>query len=98
MARPAKVKETLLKYIPADELPVQYGGFKTDDDTEFSNETVSEVVVKPGSSETIEIPAPEVNNLETKPYLFSQVVNTIFLIMVFFCGCFHRLKVHWYGT
>ncbi|KAG7593461.1 CRAL/TRIO N-terminal domain [Arabidopsis thaliana x Arabidopsis arenosa] len=59
VARPAKVKETLLKYIPADELPVQYGGFKTDDDTEFSNETVSEVVVKPGSSETIEIPAPE---------------------------------------
>ncbi|KAL1205043.1 Patellin-4 [Cardamine amara subsp. amara] len=60
VARPAKVTETLLKYIPAEEISVQYGGgFKRDDDTEFSNETVSEVVVKPGSSETIEIPAPE---------------------------------------
>ncbi|EOA40046.1 hypothetical protein CARUB_v10008738mg [Capsella rubella] len=59
VARPAKVTETLLKYIPAEELPVQYGGFKRDDDTSFSNEAVTEVVVKPGSSETIEIPAPE---------------------------------------
>ncbi|CAH2034569.1 unnamed protein product [Thlaspi arvense] len=59
VARPAKVTETLLKYIPAEEIPVQYGGFKREDDTEFSNEAVSEVVVKPGSTETIEIPAPE---------------------------------------
>ncbi|XP_013598650.1 PREDICTED: patellin-4-like isoform X3 [Brassica oleracea var. oleracea] len=57
--RPANVTETLLKYIPAEEIPVQYGGFKRDDDTEFSKEAVSEVVVKPGSSETIEIPATE---------------------------------------
>ncbi|KAF3606017.1 hypothetical protein DY000_02047605 [Brassica cretica] len=59
VTRPAYVTETLLKYIPADEIPVQYGGFKRDDDTEFSNEAVFEVVVTPGSSETIEIPAPE---------------------------------------
>ncbi|KAF8092840.1 hypothetical protein N665_0400s0039 [Sinapis alba] len=59
VTRPANVTETLLKYIPAEEIPVEYGGFKRDDDTEFSNEAVSEVVVKPGSSETIEIPAPE---------------------------------------
>ncbi|KAJ4916921.1 Patellin-4 [Raphanus sativus] len=59
VTRPANVTETLLKYIPAEEIPVQYGGFKRDDDTEFSNEAVSEVVVKPGSSETIEIPAAE---------------------------------------
>ncbi|XP_010478499.1 PREDICTED: patellin-4 [Camelina sativa] len=59
VARPAKVTETLLKYIPAEELPVQYGGFKRDDDTAFTNEAVTEVVVKPGSSETIEIPAPK---------------------------------------
>ncbi|XP_010460876.1 PREDICTED: patellin-4-like [Camelina sativa] len=59
VARPAKVTETLLKYIPAEELPVQYGGFKRDDETAFSNEAVTEVVVKPGSSETIEILAPE---------------------------------------
>ncbi|CAH8354842.1 unnamed protein product [Eruca vesicaria subsp. sativa] len=59
VTRPANVTETLLKYIPAEEIRVQYGGFKRDDDTEFSNEAVSEVFVKPGSSETIEIPAPE---------------------------------------
>ncbi|CAH8296094.1 unnamed protein product [Eruca vesicaria subsp. sativa] len=59
VTRPANVTETLLKYIPAEEIPVQYGGFKRDGDTEFSNEAVSEVVVKPGLSETIEIPAPE---------------------------------------
>ncbi|XP_010540642.1 PREDICTED: patellin-4-like [Tarenaya hassleriana] len=64
VCRPAKVTETLLKYIPAEEIPVQYGGFKRDDDLEFSGEhasgTISEVIVKPGSSETIEIHAPEV--------------------------------------
>uniref|UniRef100_A0A1J3J9A0 Patellin-4 n=1 Tax=Noccaea caerulescens TaxID=107243 RepID=A0A1J3J9A0_NOCCA len=59
VARPAKVTETLLKYIPAEEIPIQHGGFKRDDDTEFSNEAVSEVFLKPGSTETIEIPAPE---------------------------------------
>ncbi|RID53325.1 hypothetical protein BRARA_G00727, partial [Brassica rapa] len=59
VTRPANATETLLKYIPAEEIPVQYGGFKRDDDNEFSNEAVSEVVVKPGSSETIEIPATE---------------------------------------
>ncbi|ESQ33821.1 hypothetical protein EUTSA_v10009675mg [Eutrema salsugineum] len=59
VARPAKVTETLLKYIPAEEIPVQYGGFKRDDDTDFSNEAASEVVIKPGSTETIEIPALE---------------------------------------
>ncbi|XP_009144742.1 patellin-4 [Brassica rapa] len=59
VTRPANATDTLLKYIPAEEIPVQYGGFKRDDDNEFSNEAVSEVVVKPGSSETIEIPATE---------------------------------------
>ncbi|XP_018492146.1 patellin-4 [Raphanus sativus] len=59
VTRPANVTETLLKYIPAEEIPVQYGGFQRDDDAEFSNEVVSEVVVKPGSSETIEIPATQ---------------------------------------
>ncbi|KAF3548890.1 hypothetical protein DY000_02009232 [Brassica cretica] len=52
---PANVTETLLK-----EIPVQYGGNGRDDDTKFSNEAVSEVVVKPGSSVNIEIPASEV--------------------------------------
>ncbi|OAY47100.1 patellin-4 [Manihot esculenta] len=62
VARPAKVTETLLKYIPAEEIPVQYGGFKRENDFEFSTEDgkVSELVIKAGSSETIEIPAEEV--------------------------------------
>ncbi|KAF3589083.1 hypothetical protein F2Q69_00031281 [Brassica cretica] len=48
------------RYFPAEEIPVQYGGNERDDDTKFSNEAVSEVVVKPGSSVNIEIPASEV--------------------------------------
>ncbi|KAH0890453.1 hypothetical protein HID58_052882 [Brassica napus] len=47
------------RYFPAEEIPVQYGGNERDDDTKFSNEAVSEVVVKPGSSVNIEIPASE---------------------------------------
>ncbi|KAJ8752143.1 hypothetical protein K2173_001818 [Erythroxylum novogranatense] len=62
VARPAKVTETLLKYIPAGEIPVQYGGFKRTRDFEFSIEDgeVSEFDIKAGSTETIEIPAAEV--------------------------------------
>ncbi|CAK9165655.1 unnamed protein product [Ilex paraguariensis] len=57
--RPARVTDTLLKYIAAEEIPVHYGGLKRDNDTEFSTkDAVSEVAVKAGSSETIEIPAP----------------------------------------
>ncbi|CAL9761453.1 unnamed protein product [Musa acuminata subsp. burmannicoides] len=60
-ARPAKVAETLLRYVPAEAVPVRYGGLKRDDDTEFSAEDggVSEVIVKSNSTETLEIPAPE---------------------------------------
>ncbi|KAF5205480.1 Patellin-4 [Thalictrum thalictroides] len=59
-ARPANVSETLLKYIPANEIPTKYGGLKRDNDTEFSTEEVTELVLKAGTTETIEIPAPEV--------------------------------------
>ncbi|KAJ6313850.1 hypothetical protein OIU78_017488 [Salix suchowensis] len=60
--RPAKTTETLLKYVPAEEVPVQYGGFKRESDFEFSSKDgeVSELVIKAGSTETIEIPAAEV--------------------------------------
>lgn len=60
VARPAKVTETLLKYIPAEEIPVQYGGFKRDNDYEFTAEdgAVSEINLKAGSTASIEIPAP----------------------------------------
>ncbi|CAA7048303.1 unnamed protein product [Microthlaspi erraticum] len=59
VARPADVTETLLKYITAEQIPFKYGGFRREDDTEFSLEAVSELVVAPGSTETIEILAPE---------------------------------------
>lgn len=65
VARPAKVTETLLKYIPAEEIPIQYGGFKRENDTKFfSSEdgSVSELILKAGSTQTIEIDAAEVDN------------------------------------
>ncbi|XP_044509683.1 patellin-4-like [Mangifera indica] len=67
VSRPAKVTETLLKYISPEELPVQYGGFKREDDFEFANEEskISEITVKPGSTESIEITADEIGTTIT---------------------------------
>ncbi|KAH0985248.1 hypothetical protein GBA52_012425 [Prunus armeniaca] len=64
VARPAKVTETLLKYIPAQEIPSQYGGFKRDNDTEFSSEdcAVSELILRAGSTGTIQIDTAEADN------------------------------------
>ncbi|XP_074285432.1 patellin-4-like [Silene latifolia] len=61
VARPPKVTETLLKYIPFEEIPVQYGGLKRENEAEFNGDEgkVTEIVLKPGSTETIEIPALE---------------------------------------
>ncbi|EER88801.1 hypothetical protein BDA96_10G290800 [Sorghum bicolor] len=62
VARPSKVTETLLKYIPIEAIPVKYGGLKRDGDTEFSaddGESVTEVTVKGSSTQTIEIEAIE---------------------------------------
>ncbi|CAA6657983.1 unnamed protein product [Spirodela intermedia] len=66
VVRPSKVTETLLKYIPAHAIPVQYGGLRRENDDQFSglgdDGGVSELVVKPGSVENIEIPVPEVGS------------------------------------
>lgn len=64
VARPNKVTETLTKYIPIEEIPVNYGGFKRENDSEFSSQdgAVSELILKAGSTATIEIPALEVGN------------------------------------
>ncbi|KAI9122616.1 hypothetical protein K1719_006456 [Acacia pycnantha] len=64
VARPAKVTDTLLKYIPIEEIPVNYGGFKRENDSEFSAQdgAVSEMTLKAGSTATIEIPAMEVGS------------------------------------
>lgn len=61
VARPSKVTETLLKYIPIEAIPVKYGGLKREGDTEFSAEEaeITEVIVKASSTETIEIEAAE---------------------------------------
>ncbi|KAM7530364.1 hypothetical protein LguiB_033774 [Lonicera macranthoides] len=61
VVHPAKVTETLLKYIPIEEIPIQYGGLKRENDFEFSIDdgVVSEILIKAKSTETIEIPAPE---------------------------------------
>ncbi|KDP25078.1 hypothetical protein JCGZ_22613 [Jatropha curcas] len=62
-ARTARVTDTLLKYISASEIPVQYGGLKRENDAEFSvKDDVKEAVVKAGSEETIEIQAVEVGS------------------------------------
>ncbi|WOL12251.1 patellin-4 [Canna indica] len=60
-ARPSKVSETLLNYIPAEAIPVRYGGLKRENDTEFPVEggEVSELIVKSSSTETVEILAPK---------------------------------------
>ncbi|XP_020599998.1 patellin-4-like [Phalaenopsis equestris] len=57
-ARPSKVTETLLRYIDPQNIPIQYGGFKRQNDAEFlaEDETVSETFVKGGSITLIEIP------------------------------------------
>ncbi|KAK9274916.1 hypothetical protein L1049_022171 [Liquidambar formosana] len=63
-ARPARVTEVLLRYIAIEEIPVHYGGLKRENDSDFSiDDGVSEVIVKAGSAEAIEIPAPEVGTL-----------------------------------
>ncbi|XP_008793601.2 patellin-4-like [Phoenix dactylifera] len=61
-ARSSKVTETLLKYIPAGNIPVCYGGLKRENETEFSADDgrVTELRVKAGSTENVEIPVPEV--------------------------------------
>ncbi|XP_039122181.1 patellin-4-like [Dioscorea cayenensis subsp. rotundata] len=55
-ARPQKVTETLLKFISPERLPIQYGGLKRDNDNEFKAEDeVSEMYIRGGEKETIEI-------------------------------------------
>ncbi|XP_052180722.1 patellin-4-like [Diospyros lotus] len=64
VARPGKVTETLLKYIPVEEILIKYGGLKRDNDFEFSLEDgkATELVIKGGSKDTIEIPTAEVGS------------------------------------
>ncbi|KAL0435596.1 UNVERIFIED_CONTAM: Patellin-4 [Sesamum radiatum] len=57
----SKVTETLLKYATAENLLVEYGGLKRENDTEFStDDKVLEVNIRPGTTELIQIPTNEV--------------------------------------
>ncbi|KAJ4978394.1 hypothetical protein NE237_009174 [Protea cynaroides] len=60
----SKVAGTLLKYIPAENIPIQFGGLKRENDSEFSVEDgiVSELLVKNGGKETVETPVPEIGS------------------------------------
>lgn len=51
----------MIRYIPIQEIPVQYGGIKRENDFDFSNADgeATQVVIKAGCTETIEIPTPE---------------------------------------
>ncbi|KAE8668476.1 Patellin-3 [Hibiscus syriacus] len=59
VALPAKSTETLFKYIPPEQVPVQYGGLSVDScdcNPEFSDaDPATEMTVKPGTKQTVEI-------------------------------------------
>ncbi|KAH9692287.1 Patellin-1 [Citrus sinensis] len=57
---PSKSAETLFKYIAPEQVPVQYGGLSREGEQEFTTtDPVTEVVVKPASKYTVEIPVTE---------------------------------------
>lgn len=50
------------RYIAAEHIPVKYGGLKRENDPDFSTtDEASEVSLKAGGTETIEIQAPKVS-------------------------------------
>ncbi|XP_022772408.1 patellin-3-like [Durio zibethinus] len=58
-AGPAKSAETLFKYIPPEQVPIQYGGLSVDYcdcNPEFSDaDPATEMTMKPGTKQTVEI-------------------------------------------
>ena len=65
------------RYIAGEEIPVNYGGLKRENDPDFSTDDgVSDVTVKAGSTETIEIPTPKVN--ERASHGFSPSLVSVF--------------------
>ncbi|XVF30106.1 hypothetical protein REPUB_Repub16aG0028400 [Reevesia pubescens] len=61
---PAKSAETLFKYIPPEQVPIQYGGLSVDYcdcNPEFSDaDPATEMTVKPGTKQTVEITIYEI--------------------------------------
>ncbi|XP_057517638.1 patellin-6-like [Amaranthus tricolor] len=61
-ARPHRVTETLLKYIPPQNLQHQYGGLRQENDEEFtSKDPVLEFSLRPGAVSAFQLPISEVN-------------------------------------
>ena len=60
------------RYITIEEIPIQYGGLKRENNFEFSIDdgVVSEILIKAKSTETIEIPAPEVQPKNIYIYIY----------------------------
>lgn len=64
VTRPARVTETLFKYISPEYVPVEYGGLRRKNDTVFSTAdgAVSDIFIKAGLKQIIDIPATEVGS------------------------------------
>ena len=63
IARPARVTETLFKYISPEQVPVQYGGLSRENDSDFSAaDGVSEEMIKAGAKHIVEIPVTDVGS------------------------------------
>ncbi|KAK9684951.1 hypothetical protein RND81_10G245200 [Saponaria officinalis] len=59
-SRPHKVTETLLKYIPPENIPLHYGGLRRENDDEFTSENaVLEFGIRAGAVSTFQLPVPE---------------------------------------
>ncbi|PSR89804.1 Patellin-4 like [Actinidia chinensis var. chinensis] len=59
-SRPPRVTQTLLKYISPENLPVQYGGLKRENDNEFSPDDKALILsVGGGTRQSLQIPAAE---------------------------------------
>uniref|UniRef100_A0A5B7BG24 Patellin-3-like n=1 Tax=Davidia involucrata TaxID=16924 RepID=A0A5B7BG24_DAVIN len=57
-AGPSKSNETLLKYVAAEKVPVQYGGLSKDGNFGTAD-AVTEITVKPSAKHTVEFPVAE---------------------------------------
>ncbi|KAF6150939.1 hypothetical protein GIB67_026860 [Kingdonia uniflora] len=82
LARPSRVAKTLLKYIAPGNLPVHYGGLKRENDNEFSpKDCVSQIIVRGGVTDTIQIPIAEVLNLT---FHFASRLRVLRPVLIYF--------------
>jgi hypothetical protein len=59
-AGPSKSAETLFKYVAPEQVPVQFGGLYREGESDFTvSDAVTEVIIKPSSKHTIDLPLSE---------------------------------------